>query len=408
MHLKSALFLSILSASACLQAQNSSPLPDLVTQALGANQSIAARQHQVEQAEALARSASSPQNPELELAPGIGFTNSTFVLGQAFDLSGARAARARRIRAEVDVARAELSRAKLDVAGSVITSYAKYLSAQRSVVNAGQSVETARKTLETTTRLVTLGQAAAVQQTRAQIELNRAQQSLIRAEAEREGARATVSSLTGESVSAQLGEASWPAWGDMTRMSEGALLRRPERIEANAQLEVAGGATEEARRMGRPSLYAGVAADVWSLDRRPSTERNLGLQLRLSMRLFDRGENRNGVVSAQARQRSREAELRDIERRIALDIEVSTQQLAVAEQVARSYETGIIPQAEQMVRAMQAGLESGVVSFLELLEAQKTLVQLRQEASEATERLHLAQARYLTATVSIPGLEEKR
>ena len=79
----------------------------------------------------MAKSLGSPKNPEIELSPGVGFTNSNFVLGQSFDFSGTRAARAQRARGEIQVVRAGLRRAQIEVGEEFLSSYANYLAARR-------------------------------------------------------------------------------------------------------------------------------------------------------------------------------------------------------------------------------------------------------------------------------------
>ncbi len=389
-------------------AQDESTLDKLVAQALKASQIVSARQLQVEEAQEFARSAGSPKNAELEIAPGVGFTNSNFVLGQSFDLSGTRAARARRARAEAEVAKARL-RATLLVAGSdFLTAYASYVAALTNESNAKAGVDIAKATVEAIRKRIEIGEAPALQLTRAEVELNRAEQYLTLATADLSINRSIVNSLLGSVPTAEIPVVTWTPSADDALLAQTALGRHPMALEARARIEAARAAEMEARRTGLPSLFAGVAADTWSLDRRPFQNENVGLQLRLTMPLFDRGENRYAIRGAEAALKGREAELREAEREIALDIQTALQNLTAARQVAQSYETGIVPKAQQMVKAMQSGLESGLTSFLEVLEAQKALAQLTREASDAKRNLRLAEVRFLTAAASLPGLEDPK
>ncbi|MGI8924058.1 MAG: TolC family protein [Fimbriimonadales bacterium] len=395
----------ILVLAANVRAQTEPSLAQFVSKAIAASPTVAARQHQVREAEAMARSLGSPKNLELDVAPGVGFTNSNFVLGQSFDFSGTRAARAQRARAEVQVAHAILRKAQLAVGSEFLSAYLNYLAGQRNEANAASGVEVARATVEGIKTRIEIGEAPAVQLTRAEVELNRAEQALTLAQSDVATSRAAVNSLLGQPSITDVPLAVWSPVSDVNALSQSALARRPEALEALAHIEVAKAGELEARRAGLPSLFAGVAADTWRLDRRPFQRDNVGLQVRLTMPLFDRGENRFAVRSAEAGRKGREAELKDAERRINLDIETVTSQLNAAREVAKSYEAGIVPKAEQMVKAMQSGLESGLTSFLEVLEAQKTLSQLRREASDAMRNLHLAEVRFLIATALLPGLE---
>ncbi len=380
-------------------------LAQLVAQAVLASPTVVARQHQVKEAEAMAKSLGSPKNPELEIAPGVGFTNSNFVLGQSFDLSGTRAARAQRARAETNVARANLRRAELSVGAEFLTAFSAHLASQRNTESANAGLVDARATVDAIKKRIEIGEAPALQLTRAEIELSRAEQILLLASSDLVTSSAALNSLLAQPTSKIIAVASWISVGNTTTVTDTAMRRRPEAMEAQAHIEIAKATELEARREGRPSLFAGIAADTWSLDRRPFQRDNVGLQLSFSMPIFDRGENRLAVRSAESGRKAREAELKDAHRRIALDIETATNKLATAREVARSYEAGILPKAEQMVRAMQSGLEMGLTNFLEVLEAQKTLSQLRREFSDAIRSVHLAEIRFFEATANLPGLE---
>ncbi len=383
-------------------------MADFVTQAIAANPVVAARRLDVLAAAAAAKSLGSPKNPEVELAPGIGFTNSNFVFGQSFDLSGTRSARAQRAKAEVQVAKARLLHAQLAVGSEVLSAYASYRAAVVNELNAASGVGTASTIVGAIGKRIEIGEAPAVQLTRAEVELNRAEQTLILARAEVATSRSTVNSLIGKPSQAELPLTQWTSLIDLEVFRQGMLERRPEMLETAGHIEVAKAAVLEARRQGKPTLFAGIAADIWSLDRRPFQRDDVGLQVVLTMPLFDRGENRLAVQSAESARQAREADLRDVQRRITLEIETATTSLSAARGVARSYETGIVPKAEQMLRAMQQGLESGLVSFLEVLEAQKTLVQLRRESSDALRSLHLAEVQFLTTAAQLPGLDIRK
>lgn len=390
------------------QAQIEPTLDQLVAQSVKASPIVAARQLQVEEAWAAARSAGSPRNPELEIAPGVGFTNSNFVLGQSFDLSGGRAARARRARAEAEVAKARLRESQIDVGSDFLTAYASYAVALTNESNAKAGVDIAKATVEAIRKRIEIGEAPALQLTRAELELNRAEQSLTLATADLSVNRSIVNSLLGSEPTTEIPVVTWTPSAVDTVLAQTALERHPMALEARARIEAARATDLEARRTGLPSLFAGVAADTWSLDRRPFQNENIGLQLRLTMPVFDRGENRYAIRSAGAAVKGREAELREAERKIALDIQTALEQLTAAREIAKSYETGIVPKAQQMVKAMQSGLESGLTSFLEVLEAQKTLAQLTREATDAKRNLRLAEVRFLTAAASLPGLEDPK
>lgn len=403
---KSLISATLFLPAVCGQAQSDTLVSELVEKAVASSPRVASRRLQVQEAVSIAEAFGRPQNLQLEAAPGVGFTNSNFLLGQPLDLFGQRAARARRARAEANIARARLRQTEFAVAAEMLAAYAKFLAATENASNAEADMKVAAATLEAIRRRIEIGEAPALQQTRAEIELRRSEQALAIARSDLEEAVATVNSALGRPSDAGIPQAKWIRAGDVVELMEGAVSRVPDVLAAIASIEAAKAAEAEAARRGQPAVFAGLAADIWSTDRYPTERGSVGLQISISMPLADWGENRLARRAAESARKAEEASLKDAERRAALEVQASASRLQAAKQVAESYEQGIVPKAVTMLQAMQSGLESGLSSFLETLEAQRTLAQLRREASDALLQLRLAEVRFFVATAHIPGFEE--
>lgn len=399
-------YVSILVASiGTAQAQTPLGPEQIVQKALDASPAIRAQVSRHQATLQTAKSLGSGQNPELEIAPGIGFTNSNFVLGQTFDLSGKRSAQTRIAQAEAKEALAELQRTRLHVAELVLAAYADYLWSVEMEAFASQTVEAAQQILSGVAKRVGLGEAPAVQRTRAEVELLRAQQAQIEARAKLASNLAVLNQALGIPFKEQTSVQGWLTIGFKEGAETRAISVRPEVMLARARIDAARAGEDEAKSLGRPSLFAGVAADTWSLNRNPFRSENLGLQVSLKMPLIDRGENRFALKSAEFTRKAREEDLRTAERLVMLEVEQATIGMTAATQVASSYASGIVPKAEEMLSVMRQGYESGLVNFLEVLEAQQTLSSLRREAADATRALRFAEVRYLAAIGQFPGLE---
>lgn len=93
---------------------------------------------------------------------------------------------------------------------------------------------------------------------------------------------------------------------------------------------------------------------------------------------------RNGaVIEAQARVAQRRAELAKLADRINFEVHEAWEQLRETDDVVRLYETKILPAAEANVKEAQAGYVAGRVPFLNLVEAQRNRVGLRDRYFEA-------------------------
>jgi outer membrane protein TolC len=187
--------------------------------------------------------------------------------------------------------------------------------------------------------------------------------------------------------------------------------QRPELAAVRGLIQARRGEVAVARAQGRPELFAEAAADVWSLDRDPFNSRNLGIQARLSFPLFDRGRLRAGVERAQAGVREQEAELEAAARAVSIEIEQAAAQLSAAREVALSYETTILPRTRDLLKSTRAGFETGLTSFLEVLEAQRLVRQTQTEYLNAVfdaARARIALDRALGAVPGLSSTPERR
>lgn len=369
---------------------------------------VAARRLAFAEAEAAARALGAPPNPELEVAPGIGFTNSNFLIGQSFDISGLRAARARRARFEAEAARSEWASARMSAAVAVLLAWVELRDARSHVGEARAGLENAAGIVQAVRRRVELGEAPEVQRIRAELEKGRANQMLLAAQREEKSANAALLSLTGSPPDRSAPLLDWRPIAIAPDAERSFLERHPAFQVALAKIESARAGEVEAKRQGRPSLFAGLATDTWSLDRRPFDRENFGFQVRLSMPLFDRGENRETVRAAEFARLSRESELAETKRALTLELDIARGELDSAQAAAKGYSDDLLPKGRSLVVRLRSAFEAGLTSFLDVLEAQRAMSQLRAEAAVARRDLSRAEVRYLAAAALIPGLEKTR
>jgi cobalt-zinc-cadmium efflux system outer membrane protein len=336
---------------------------------------VAAARSRFEAASAGVRGARAPFNLQGELAPGVGFTNGNALLSQEIDIGGRRAAQTKAASGARAAAEAELNLARLQAAGGARTAYYDLVRARSIESAASESATLARQIRDAVRRRVEIGEAPVVQATRAEIEVARAEQDLVRARGEAQGRIAALNLLLGRAVDSSL-TASEPlaapeAPAASAELMELAQRQRPELAVARGLIAARQGEVAVARVQRRPELFAELASDVWSVDRDPLNSRKLGLQARLSFPLFDRGRLRAGVDRAQAGVREQEAELAVAARTIGIEIQRAAAELSAAREIALNYQTTILPRTQELLRATRAGFDSGLTSFLEVLEAQR-------------------------------------
>jgi cobalt-zinc-cadmium efflux system outer membrane protein len=371
---------------------------------------VTAAESRLQGATAAVRGARAPYNPVLETAPGVGFTNGNALLSQRLDLTGKRSAEGRVAAGERAAAVADLAGARLRVAGEVRLAYYDLARARAVEAAATESHDLTRSLLSAVRRRIEIGEAPAVQAIRAEIEVARAEQEQTRARGDAASRAKALNRLLGYPLDSPLMlseglevPAPPPA---AAQLVETALDQRPEVSAARSLVEAQRGHVEVARSLRRPDLFAELASEVWSLDRDPFRSRNLGFQLRLSMPLFDRGRIRTSVEGARAGVREREAEVEQVRRTLALEVERAAADLATAREVALNYQRTILPRSQELLKSIRSGFDLGLTSFLEVLEAQRVVRQTQTEYLDSLYEALRAQINLDRALGIAPGVSQ--
>lgn len=397
--------LAVLLGSATAYGQAADPLENFIAQALERSPKVRAARSVVEAMRLGHAAVRSGPNPRVELAPGLGFTNGNLAISQELDVFGSRAARSRVAEAEARLAEARWLAVGLDQAGRVLADLVALETATELANAARESADLARELLAIVEKRAEIGEVPRIQVTRAELEVLRAEQAARRHAAERERSEAALRSLVGPEAVASIPSLDL---GNRVARSKAMPARSPETLTGAVAVEVAMAQARAVAASGRPSLTAGMASDVWSLDRRAMTSSNLGFQVFLSAPLIDRGENRNAVAAARAEAKAAESELAEAQRTADLAKQAALTRLQAAESIASAYRTDALPKAEALLRAMREGYKAGLVTLVEVIEAQQTLADLRRERADAFLALREAELALLAATLALPGVEVPR
>jgi outer membrane protein TolC len=117
--------------------------------------------------------------------------------------------------------------------------------------------------------------------------------------------------------------------------------------------------------------------------------RDLATMVGVRLNLPVRATRRSGAVAeAQARIAQRRAELARETDKANLQVQQAYDQVRESERVVRRYEGRILPDAKLNVEAAQSAYVTGKIPFLTLVEAQRTLVSLRERYYEAVADYH--------------------
>jgi len=295
-------------------------------------------------------------------------------LSQALELGGKRGARIEVAEAGQAIARLELERQRNSLRADVIQAFHAALRAQTALELAQQSQALTERGLRVVEGRVRAGQSSPVEATRAQVQLAQAEAAVRRARTERGVANQALARLTGSA------EARFDRL-DASNLSPGPapqterLLAKVEQTAewrlAAAQIERGDASlgSEKAQRI--PNLTVSLGSQYSREDR----ERVNVVGLSMPLPLFDRNQ---GNVLAAARRADQARDLRNaVDLRLRSETRSALEQWGTAMGEVQAYDRTILPAAQQAVDTATRGFEMGKFAFLDVLDAQRTLIEAR-------------------------------
>ncbi|QXI31587.1 TolC family protein [Pseudomonas vanderleydeniana] len=374
--------LGALAAPAAMAAQRLS-LAQAVEAAWTTNPELAAARQEIGMAEGDRLQAGLVPNPVLSWEAEDTRRNTsttTVMLSQALELGGKRGARIDVASRGQEVARLELERRGNELRAEVTQAFYAALRAQTGLELARQSRALAERGLEVAQGRVRAGKSSPVEETRARVQLSETDLLVRRAQtleasAYRELARAigvaqtAFDSLDDRDLSPGKPPSVAPV---LVALDESAPLRL-----AQAQIEQREAALASERAQRIPDLTVSVGSQYSREDR----ERVNVVGLSMPLPLFNR--NQGNVLSAARRA----DQARDLRNATQLSLQTQTRsaldQWASAAREVESFDQVILPAARSAVDAATRGFEMGKFGFLEVLDAQRTLIAARSQFLES-------------------------
>jgi cobalt-zinc-cadmium efflux system outer membrane protein len=318
-------------------------------------------------------------NPEVDAAAGRrnspGNDSEELDVGviQKLDLGGRRSARIGIARAELVSSAADADNALRQALRSVAASFFRAYQAQERVSLASRAESIASEILEIARRRHDAGDVAL-------LDVNLAQAALARARADVHAARSTQSAAVGElrALLAFPPEQEVKLTGDLqvSRVYDlqDLLAKATDRPDIRA-LQSALEAANAEFRLGRALAWPEVGIGG-RYEREEGDDLVLGA-VRLTLPLFDRGQN----VRAEARARARRLELeldaarRDVRREVSTALEVYLQQKAAVEELEKN---GLLV-LEENESLSRESYEAGQISLAELLLVRREILETRSD-----------------------------
>ncbi|MCX5507100.1 TolC family protein [Pseudomonas sp. BJa3] len=345
--------------------------------AFAQNPDFAAIGREIGIAEGERRQAGLIPNPELswEVEDTRRDTSTTTVtLSQALELGGKRGARIEVAEAGQAVARLELERQRNSLRADVIQAFHAALRAQTALELAQQSQALTERGLRLVEGRVRAGQSSPVEATRAQVQLAQAEAAVRRARTERTVANQALARLTG-SAEARFDRLDASSLSPGPAPKAERLLATVEQTAewrlAAAQIERGDASLSSEKAQRIPNLTVSLGSQY----SREERERVNVVGLSMPLPLFDRNQ---GNVLAAARRADQARDLRNaVELRLRSETRSALEQWGTAMGEVQAYDRTILPAAQQAVDTATRGFEMGKFAFLDVLDAQRTLIEAR-------------------------------
>lgn len=338
---------------------------------------VSAAQREFQAQDAAVRQAGAWRNPELaaSVEDSRNATRTTATtLNIPIELGGKRAARVKAALRSHDLAQVELGQAQAEVRSTTIAAYFAVLAAQERAKLAADSATLATDGARAVSRRVAAGKVSPVDATRAQVDRANAQLEAAEAQAELATARHALAALWGDTEPRFV-----RVTGDVNTIPERApwteLMSRledaPALLAARAEVDRRKALVDVERSKAVPDVTLSVGAKRDNELGR--TQAIVGLSIPLPV--FDR--NQGGVLEASRRADKAEDDFQAARLRALTELQGAAAQLTVARTSLQVLQSTVLPAAQQAYESAIRGFEAGKSAFLDVIDAQRSLLQAR-------------------------------
>jgi cobalt-zinc-cadmium efflux system outer membrane protein len=375
-------------------------LTEAVAAALLFNPALASYAYEVRAREARALQAGLLPNPDVS-GEGENFgqfggsgddvepAQTTISVAQLVELGGKRSKREEIGRLEAALASWDYEVARRDVANGTFKAFVVALVAQERMELAQRLVEVARTSVTVVTRQIEAGGASPVERTRADVALAQAEALAAQRERALRAARVLLAANWGATTSAvthlsgQLETRGVPL---SRAVLESGLSKNPDIARWDTEIDRAQAdvALERAERIPDVTVRVGGRRFI-------SAETNAFIaELSVPFPVFDR--NQGGIQEALERLGKSRVERDAITLSAEASFNASYEELLAAFEQSRDLRARVIPRAEKALDDVRDAYAQGALRHLDILDAQRTLAELRAEYLEALAAYHLAAA----------------
>jgi cobalt-zinc-cadmium efflux system outer membrane protein len=355
--------------------------------ALDRNPEIQIARREIEAAQGARIQAGVRPNPTLTAQiedPRRDSRTQTVLLSQPFELGGQRAARIEATERAIDVARVQLDARQAELRASVTAAFFVTLITQDRVQLAQSSLDLAARGSLAASNRVRAGKVSPLEETRARVAEAGVRLELVQAQGELQTQLQQLGALLGRPASGQRldGDALVMPRLPSAQDIEVRLPDAPANRQARLQIQRFAALVdlERARRIPDVTVTAGGQRD-------PTLGRNQAIVgISVPLPIFD--TNRGNIAEALSRRDQAEDQAAATALRLRSDTATARQRYANALAEVDTLQRDILPGALTAFNAATTGFELGKFAFLDVLDAQRTLLLARSQYLRALAEAH--------------------
>jgi outer membrane protein TolC len=322
------------------------------------------------------RGASALLNPDLQVSPplfGEGGSDADALFIQPLEVNGNRSTRTKIAKLNAEVSLYAIEKAESLLVREVTQAYWELITRIELARIQEEDVDFSEALLASIQRQVDTGVSPGARLIKAKVELIQTQQLANKAKSQVTHARYALNGLLGRKPDSPIvPEAVFPEdmpSTDFDWKAPNALNQRPEVQAAKANVELARQQVQAIGNQSKPDL-------AFQLRKGVDTD-NVGVALVASIPLCDWGSNRSEKQAAQTEVNVSKKELESVLALVEMEVRLAEQNLKSCSTVLGDFRNGLLENAEKTAELARKGFESGATSYLEVLEAQATLREVK-------------------------------
>lgn len=277
---------------------------------------------------------------------------------------------------EIRAAEMRYAQGQAEIRAKAITAFSQFWAGREGLSLAQERVRLAQEFVDKAEIRRQVGEAPAIETVRARVELARAQNELRNAENTHVSAKAHLNSVLGYQAGQDISSADSLAYLhfelSLSEIKQQALIKHPLVGEANARV----GAASHLKKLAWGNLLPvfEISGFRQNIDGNPNFYGvEIGLKLPLWFAFRQRGEiqQASALLAAQQNRRTQ------TQLQLIADIESAYAGFEATKSQVNMFEATLLDQAQEVYRIALRSYEEGEIGYLQLLEAQQTMVEVR-------------------------------